>query len=134
MPPMIAVNSARRNAGDATRRCRPDHIANSDSDCDIVPQRAVEAVGPTDALVLVYLYQGMASRSAKLQRPFVFGPDLPWQTGPVQCTDGNADVTVSTLSFEDGKVRISVMVVVGKNASPQREAEIYAVLDSLRSL
>jgi len=27
-----------------------------------------------------------------------------------------------------------VMVVVGKNASPQREAEIYAVLDSLRSL
>jgi len=103
-------------------------------DCDIVPQRAVEAVGPTDALVLVSLYQGMASRSAKLQRPFVFGPDLPWQTGPVQCTDGNADVTVSTLSFEDGEARISVMVVVGKNASPQREAEIYAVLDSLRSL
>ncbi len=101
-------------------------------ECDIVPQHAVEAVGRTDALVLVYLYQGMASWSSDLARPQSFGPELPWRTGPVQCTDGNSDVTVRTLSFADGRARISVIVVVGKDATPQRNAEVYAVLDSLR--
>jgi len=101
-------------------------------ECDIVPQHAVEAVGPTDALVLVYLYQGMASGSSTLTRPHSFGPDLPWRTGPVQCTNGNPNVSVRTLSFTDNAARLSVMVVVGKDATPQRTAEVYAVLDSLR--
>jgi hypothetical protein len=101
-------------------------------ECDIVPQHAVEAVGRTDALVLVYLYQGTASWSSNLVRPQSFGPELPWRTDPVQCTDGNSDVTVRTLSFADGTARISLMIVVGKDATPQRNAEVYAVLDSLR--
>jgi hypothetical protein len=101
-------------------------------ECDIVPQRAVEAVGPTDALVVVYLYQGMASWSAKLERPLAFGPELPWSTGLIQCTDGNPKATVSTLAFTDGPKHITVMTVVGNDASPQRHAEVYAVLDSLR--
>jgi hypothetical protein len=100
-------------------------------ECDIVPQHAVEAVGPTDALIAVYLYQRMASWSSDLERPQRFGSDLPWRTGPVQCTDGNTDVTVRTLNFHDGAKRLSVLVVVGKDATPQREAEVYAVLDSL---
>jgi hypothetical protein len=101
-------------------------------ECDIVPQHAVEAVGATDALVLVYLYQGMASWSSNLIRPQSFSPDLPWRTGPVQCTEGNPNVVVRTLNFSDGNARLSVMVVVGKEATPQRKAEVYAVLDSLR--
>jgi len=101
-------------------------------ECDIVPQRAVEAVASTDALVLVYVYQGAASWSSTLTRPQSFGPELPWRTGPVQCTDGNQNVTVRTLSFTDNSARLSVMVVVGKDATPQRNAEVYAVLDSLR--
>jgi hypothetical protein len=101
-------------------------------ECDIVPQHAVEAVGRADALVAVYLYQGMASWSAKMDRPFAFGPDLPWHAGPVQCTEANPDVTVRTLNFSDGNARLSVLVVVGKDATPQRNAEVYAVLDSLR--
>jgi hypothetical protein len=102
-------------------------------ECDIVPQHAVEAVGPTDALVLVYVYQGMASWSSQMERPISFGPELPWHTGPVQCTDGNPDVTVRTLNFTDSSKHLSVMVVVGKDATPQRNAEVYAVLDSLRA-
>jgi len=74
----------------------------------------------------------MASWSAKIQRPLAFGPDLAWHNGPVQCTEGNRDATVRTLNFEDGKARISVMVAIGKDATPQRTAEVYAVLDSLR--
>jgi hypothetical protein len=101
-------------------------------ECDIVPQHAVEAVGRTDALVAVYLYQGMASWSSKLTRPTAFGPELPWQTGPVQCTEGNTNATVRTLAFTDGTSRITVMTVVGKDATPQRMAEVYAVLDSMR--
>jgi len=101
-------------------------------ECDIVPQHAVEAVGSTDALVLIYLYQGMASWSSNLTRPQSFSPDLPWRTGPVQCTEGNPNVVVRTLNFSDGNARLSVMVIVGKDATPQRNAEVYAVLDSLR--
>jgi hypothetical protein len=93
----------------------------------------VEAVGPTDALVLVYVYQGMASWSSQMERPTSFGPELPWRTGPVQCTDGNDHVTVRSLAFTAGSKRITVMVVVGKDATPQRNAEVYAVLDSLRA-
>jgi hypothetical protein len=96
----------------------------------------VEAVGPTDALVAVYLYQGSASWSPKMARPAAFGPELPWNTGPVQCTDGNTNATVRTLAFTDGpngSQRITVMTVVGRDASPQRWAEVYAVLDSLRA-
>ena len=101
-------------------------------ECDIVPQKAVEAVGRADALVAVYLYQGMASWSSNLERPPRFDADLPWRTGPVQCTDRNTGVTVRTLNFHDGTKRLSVLVVVGKDATPQRHAEVYAVLDSLR--
>jgi len=39
---------------------------------------------------------------------------------------------VRTLAFTDGTKRITVMVVVGKNASPQRNAEVSAALDSIR--
>ena len=102
-------------------------------ECDIVPQHAVEAVGPTDALVLVYVYQGTASWTSQMERPISFGPELPWRTGPVQCTEGNDHVTVRSLAFTAGTKQITVMVVVGNDATPQRHAEVYAVLESLRA-
>jgi hypothetical protein len=52
-------------------------------ECDIVPSRALEALGPTDAFIAVYVYDRMATWQANTDRPLHFGPNNPWQHGQI---------------------------------------------------
>ena len=67
--------------------------------CDIVPQRALDALGPTDAFIAVYLYRLTASFDSQLPRPAHFTPeDFPPQQ--IQCTE-NVQGTVGSFNFLD---------------------------------
>jgi len=106
-----------------------------DDECGIIPTRALAAVGPTDALVMVYVTNGLASWSASTDRPTQFGPDNAWRVAATKCSDGVNPPTRSMafeLRGENRRVKITLMVAIGKDATPQRTAEVYAVLDSLR--
>ena len=97
--------------------------------CDIVPQRALDALGPTDAFIAVYLYRLTASFDSQLPRPDHFTPeDFPPQQ--IQCTE-NVRGTVGSFNFLDHGRKISVMVAIGRDASPERRAEVYKILDTL---
>lgn len=102
-------------------------------ECDIVPQRALNAMQPDDAFIAVYLWQGFATRDASddRPRPASFGPDDPWSHGPVQCTESTV-ASIRTLAFADGGKRLSVLVAIGPDVSAQRRAQIYEILDTLR--
>ncbi len=98
-------------------------------ECDIVPQRALDALGTADAFIAVYLYQGPATFGSTLERPAHFTPDL-FTPGSIQCTE-NVKGTVSSLGFLDHGRKVSVMVAIGRDASPERRAEVYRILDTL---
>ena len=98
-------------------------------ECDIVPQRALDALGPTDAFIAVYLYRGVATFGSTLPRPARFTPDL-FPSGSIQCTE-HVRGTVSSLGFLDHGRKVSVMVAIGSDASAERRAEVYRVLDTL---
>lgn len=101
-------------------------------ECGIVPQRALEAVGPDDAFVGVYLNRGMASWSATTDRPTTFAAQLPWNLGPLKCTT-NTTAMMRTLSFEDHGTRLTLLVATGAEISDRTRAELIGVLDSIRT-
>jgi hypothetical protein len=100
-------------------------------ECDIVPQRALDAMRRDDAFVAVYLWQGAATHDPSVSRPEHFGPDAPWSRAPLQCTEHTV-AEVQTLAFVDGTTQLSVLVAIGPDASASRRAEVYEILDTLR--
>jgi hypothetical protein len=109
-------------------------------ECDIVPQRALDAMGPTDAFIAVYVFQGIgATYSPSADRPAHFGPDLPWSGGSLpkrasgsgmQCTE-NVPGFVGQLSFDDHGKELAVLVAIGPDASQETRDEVYGILDTL---
>jgi streptogramin lyase len=99
-------------------------------ECDIVPQRALEALGPRDAFVAIYVYDGMATGDFSARRPARFGPGLPWLQGHIQCTQ-NVHGHIASLNFTDQGRHLSVLVAYGENASTKRQRELYRILDTL---
>ncbi len=99
-------------------------------ECDIVPQRALEALGPHDAFVAIYVYDGMATGDFRAHRPARFGPDLPWVEQHIQCTQ-NVHGHLGTLNFTDGGRHLSLLVAYGAKASTKRRHELYRILDTL---
>jgi hypothetical protein len=108
-------------------------------ECDIVPQRALEAMGPTDAFIAVYVFQGFATFGSTAERPEHFGPDLPWNGGAlpqrangagIQCTE-HVPGFVGDLSFDDHGKHLSVMIAFGPEASADTRAAAYRILDTL---
>jgi hypothetical protein len=109
-------------------------------ECDIVPQRALEAMGPTDAFIAVYLFLGKgATYTPSANRPAHFGPDLPWTGGSlperasgngIQCTE-NVPGFVRQLSFEDHGQHLNVLIAIGPEASAETRDEVYRILDTL---
>jgi hypothetical protein len=109
-------------------------------ECDIVPQRALEAMGPTDAFIAVYLFLGKgATYTPSASRPPHFGPDLPWNGGSlperasgngIQCTE-NVRGFVGQLSFEDHGQHVNVLIAIGPEASAETRNEVYRILDTL---
>ena len=109
-------------------------------ECDIVPQRALEAMGPTDAFIAVYLFLGKgATYTPSSNRPAHFGPDLPWTGGSlperasgngVQCTE-NVPGFVGQLSFEDHGQQLNLLIAIGPEASAETRDEVYRILDTL---
>jgi len=100
-------------------------------ECGIVPQRALQAVGPTDAFVGIYVTAGLASWDATTaERPKTFAAALPWSMTAMKCT---TDVTalLHSISFEDNGVKLTLLVAMGPQISDERRAELVAVLDSL---
>ena len=94
-------------------------------ECDIVPQRALEAMGPTDAFIAVYVFQGIgATFSPSTDRPEHFGPDSPWNRN-IQCTENVAGF-VGDLSFDDHGRHLSVMVAIGPEASSETRTRCTA--------
>jgi len=101
-------------------------------ECGIVPQRALEAVGPTDAFVGIYVTSGLASWGATVpERPKTFAAPLPWGLGPMKCTI-NVTALQRSIAFEENGVKLTLVVATGAEISDQRRAELAAVLDSLR--
>jgi hypothetical protein len=109
-------------------------------ECDIVPQRALEAMRPTDAFIAVYVFQGKgATYAPSANRPARFGPDLPWSGGSlperasgsgIQCTE-NVPGFVGNLSFEDHGQHLNVLAAIGPEASAETRNEVYRILDTL---
>lgn len=100
-------------------------------ECGIVPQRALEAVGPEDVFVGIYVTAGLASWGATVpQRPESFASKLPWGLGPMKCT-GNVDARLHALAFAEHGVKLTVVVATGSEISDERRAALIAVLDSL---
>jgi hypothetical protein len=97
-------------------------------DCDIVPERALDALGPTDAFIAVYLTRGGASFGSTTPRPAHFTPDM-FRSG-FQCSE-NVNGTTGSFHFLDHGKKISVIVAIGTDASAERRAEVYEILDSL---
>ena len=92
-------------------------------DCDIVPERALDALGPTDAFIAVYLSLGSNSFSSTLERPAHFSPEVVPES-MIQCTK-SVQGTVRSVDFVDHGAKISVIVAIGNRASAEREAEVY---------
>jgi len=104
-----------------------------EGECGIVPQRSLEAVGPDDVFVGMYVNRGFASWGPTVaERPASFGAALPWHLGPIKC-GGTTTARLRSLSFEDGGTRLTLMVATGPQASARTRAELVAVLDSLRT-
>jgi hypothetical protein len=109
-------------------------------ECDIVPQRALEAMGPKDAFIAVYVFLGKgATYAPSANRPAHFGPDLPWSGGSlpeypsgngIQCTE-NVRGFVGQLSFEDHGQHLNVLIAIGPEASAETRDEVYRILDTL---
>jgi hypothetical protein len=97
--------------------------------CGAVPGPALEALGPEDAFIAVYVGH-TALGDTNFERPARFGPDLPWWDGPIKCT-GNVRGTVRDLHFQVGERRLSVMIAFGPEASKRRQGQTYRILDTL---
>jgi hypothetical protein len=70
-----------------------------------------------------------ASFDSQLPRPAHFTPeDFPPQQ--IQCTE-NVQGTVGSFNFLDHGRKVGVMVAIGRDASPERRAEVYKILDTL---
>jgi hypothetical protein len=99
--------------------------------CGAVPGPALDALGPKDAFIAVYVFGGGASWGPSVaERPARFGPALPWSAGPGKCAD-DVRGRVRTLSFPDRGLRLDVMTAIGEDASARRETEVYGILDTL---
>ena len=98
-------------------------------DCDIVPERALSALGPTDAFIAVYLTRGFASFGSTTPRPQHFAPDM-FRAG-FQCSQSMVNGAAGSFHFLDHDKKISVIVAVGHEASPERNAAVYEILDTL---
>jgi hypothetical protein len=108
-------------------------------ECDIVPQRALEEMGPRDAFIAVYVFQGLATFGSTAGRPEPFGPDLAWNGGAlphrasgagIQCTE-NVPGFVGDLSFDDHGKHLSVLIAFGPQASAETRDEVYRILDTV---
>ncbi len=98
-------------------------------DCDIVPERALNALGPTDAFIAVYLTRGFASFGSTTPRPEHFAPDM-FHAG-FQCSQNMVNGTAGSFHFLDHDKKISVIVAIGHDVSPERSAAVYQILDTL---
>jgi hypothetical protein len=109
-----------------TYRLEPQRLG----ECDIVPQKALDALGPRDAFIAIYVFNGMATWTADVTRPAHFGPGLPWFRFRTQCTQ-HVRGRVGSLNFAEHGRRLSVLIAIGVNATSQRQKEIYRILDTL---
>ncbi len=93
------------------------------------PIRALEDLGPRDALITVYVW---AARQAPdlPTAPDRFGPHLDWDTRSL-CSGSAVHGTLRALSFEDNGRQLFVYLLLGRNASARRRAEAYQMLGSL---
>lgn len=99
--------------------------------CGAVLGPALEALGPKDAFIAVYVFRGGATWEAAIpERPTAFGPDLPWTEGLGKCAD-DVRGTIRSLTFPDGGLRLDVMVAIGSDASTRRQNQVYRILDTL---
>jgi hypothetical protein len=99
-------------------------------DCDIVPQRALDALKPTDAFLAVYVFDGMATWSANTKRPARFSRNLPWYDNHIQCTE-HVHGWVGQITFTDHGLNLAVLVAIGSKASKARRSALYRILDTL---
>lgn len=109
-----------------TYRLEPERLG----ECDIVPQRALQALGARDAFIAVYVYDGSATWSPDTTLPTRFGPHLPWFKFRVQCTEGVRG-RVGQITFADHGLHLAVLIAIGTKATPQRQRELYQILDTL---
>ncbi len=99
--------------------------------CGAVPGPALEALGPKDAFIAVYVFGGSATWGANVPtRPERFGPQLPWSDGPFKCTE-DVRAEIRSLTFPENGRRLDVMVAIGRDVSPEREQTVYRILDTL---
>jgi hypothetical protein len=93
------------------------------------PENAFADLGPTDALVAVWAWTGPPSPVARsryedFKALFVDPP-------PFLCRDYATDGDANIAMFTEGGRQFSVIVALGDDVSPEREAEAWAILDSL---
>ncbi|MGH8986210.1 MAG: hypothetical protein ACRDY6_20390 [Acidimicrobiia bacterium] len=98
--------------------------------CGMAPGPALEALGPKDAFIAIYVGTGAVFAKTGLERPPRFGPELPWRTGERKCVR-NVRGTVRTLHFEVGEQRLMVLAAIGHDVSARRENAVYRILDTL---
>jgi hypothetical protein len=99
-------------------------------ECDIVPQRALEALGPRDAFLAIYVFDGLATGDFSARRPARFGPQLPWFDHGSQCTE-HVPGRVGSITFTDHGHRLSVLIAYGAQVGRRRLGELYRILDTL---
>jgi hypothetical protein len=100
-------------------------------ECDIVPQRALEALRPSDTFIAIYLYQGSATGNFSAQRPAHFGPHLPWFQYRTQCTQGVRG-RVGNLTFTDNGRHLSILIAIGTKTTKQRQDQLYRILNTFK--
>jgi len=96
-------------------------------DCVQIPERAIEAFGPADALVTL---QEVGETADFPDRPKTFGAedgDVPESSA---CLANADDILFRVFRFDDGGRSFLAYVAIGNSASAQTREQVWGILDS----
>ena len=97
-------------------------------DCVQIPERAIESLGPTDALITVQ----EASSGAKFPaRPTTFSAEDGEVSEAVDCLDNAEDVFFRMFRFRDEGRNFYAYAAIGNSASPQTRREVWQILNAV---
>jgi hypothetical protein len=98
--------------------------------CAHLPSAALRAIGPHD--VLVNVQERLGSAASFPPRPAHFAAAGDTRSEAMDCAGPRPAFRSYWFGFRDGGRGFHVLVAIGRAASPTREREAFALLDSLR--
>jgi hypothetical protein len=105
----------------------------ADHNCAHIPVNALENLGPGDAFISV-LERRPPSHELTTPRPRRFGPNSGVDgndTEVVDCLSVPPEAAIRWIPFAAAEREFYVIVAIGTDATPQRRAETYHMLDAM---